>query len=423
MQKTVLIFIHEIYNIIRQPAFWVITVVVPCVVLISGIFQNFRDQQVIPPSPSPMIAVEEIEGLFSPEEDTRPQGYVDLSGLLKDVDGNSDSNTVIGYTNTSDAQADLEAEKISAYYVIPDDYLDSMQIVAYTLNYNVMADQSGYAHIQALLASNILEDKVKHLEVVFSPLEGLEENNLTPASEITRDPDNFMTMLLPYMVMSFFSVSVLGTASVLLSSLSKEAENRVLEVLLNSATPYQILLGKITGLGMVGLAQVAIYSGIGLLSLRWGNEQSWLPEEYILNPRIMLWGISFFVFGYLLYAAIIAAVGALVPNLRETSQVSTFLTVPAMVPYFFIPILLNDPNGGVAMAFSLFPLTAPGVMMLRMSTTEAVPLWQVLLSLGLLIVTALLIIRVAARLFRAQTLLAGQNFQFKRVWRAVFRQV
>jgi ABC-2 type transport system permease protein len=113
--------------------------------------------------------------------------------------------------------------------------------------------------------------------------------------------------------------------------------------------------------------------------------------------------------------------GVLVTNLRETSQASTLLMLPAMLPYFLIPALLNDPNGGIAVGFSLFPLTAPGVMLLRISSA-VVPLWQILLSLALLTLSALLVVRLAARLFRAQNLLSGQSFQLKRILRAVFFQ-
>jgi ABC-2 type transport system permease protein len=101
---------------------------------------------------------------------------------------------------------------------------------------------------------------------------------------VVRDPDNFMTMLLPYGVMSFFTLSVLGTASLLFSSLSKEKENRILEILMNSATAHQVLLGKISAVGLIGLAQVLIYGVTGLVSLRWSGEQSILPKEYVLEP-------------------------------------------------------------------------------------------------------------------------------------------
>jgi ABC-2 type transport system permease protein len=423
MRKTLLIFIQEVYVTVRQPLFWVSALFMPGLILLFTVGSGWRDSIPLPVEPSPILSEEEIKDLISPEVDTHPKGYVDQSGLLDGAFDDADSQQLIGYADEEQARADLTNGIISALYVIPADYLETMQITVYTLKYEALIDHSQYRRINGVLTSRLLEGQIEddQIETVFDPLAGLQEINLTPASEVVRDPDNFMTMLLPYGVMSFFTLSVLGTASLLFSSLSKEKENRILEILMNSATAHQVLLGKISAVGLIGLAQVLIYGATGLVSLRWSGEQSILPKEYVLEPSILIWGVAFFVSGYLLYAAIVAAMGVLVTNLRETSQASTLLMLPAMLPYFLIPALLNDPNGGIAVGFSLFPLTAPGVMLLRISSA-VVPLWQILLSLALLTLSALLVVRLAARLFRAQNLLSGQSFQLKRILRAVFFQ-
>lgn len=423
MRKTLLIFIHEVYITIRQPLFWIYTLFIPGVILLFTVGSGWRDSLPLPVEPPTIFSEEEIKELISPELDTQPKGYVDLSGLLDGAFDDADSQQLISYADEGQARADLTSEKINAFYVIPADYLETMQITVYTLKYEALIDHSQYRRINGVLTSRLLEGQIEEAEIaiVFDPLAGLQEISLAPASEMDRDPDNYMTMLLPYGVMSFFTLSVLGTATLLLSSLSKEKENRILEILMNSATAHQILLGKISAVGLTGLAQVLIYGATGLVSLRWSGEQEILPIEYVLEPSILAWGVAFFIFGYLLYAAIVAAMGVLVTNLRETSQISTLLMLPATLPYFLIPALLDDPNGGVAVGFSLFPLTAPGVMLLRISSA-VVPLWQILLSLALLTASALLVVRLAANLFRAQNLLSGQGFQLKRILRAVFLQ-
>jgi ABC-2 type transport system permease protein len=132
----------------------------------------------------------------------------------------------------------------------------------------------------------------------------------------------------------------------------------------------------------------------------------------------LLWGALFFVLGYVLYAILMAGVGALVPNLREASQATLVLVVPLIVPLMFINLLVQQPNGGVAVGLSLFPFTAPVAMMTRLSVTE-VPLWQPVAAAGFLIIAGLLVIRSVAGMFRAQTLLSGQNFSLKLLVKAL----
>jgi ABC-2 type transport system permease protein len=137
-----------------------------------------------------------------------------------------------------------------------------------------------------------------------------------------------------------------------------------------------------------------------------------VPAAYQLPPEFLFWGIVFYIFGYGLYASQMAGVGALVPNLKEASQATIMVVFPMIVPLFFMSILIEDPNGTLAIILSLVPWTAPVTMMLRLASGE-VPLWQLLASSVLLAGTAYVILRSVARLFRAQTLLSGQPFNAK----------
>ena len=116
--------------------------------------------------------------------------------------------------------------------------------------------------------------------------------------------------------------------------------------------------------------------------------------------------------GYALYASFMAGAGALAPNLREASQVTFLVMVPMIIPLMMIGALSQNPDGALSVGLSLFPLTAPVAMMARMAATE-VPLWQGGLSLGLVIVSAVLAVRWVGGLFRTQTLLSGQTFNVK----------
>jgi len=227
-----------------------------------------------------------------------------------------------------------------------------------------------------------------------------------------------LTFAVPYATMMIFYVAILMSSSLLLNSVSVEKQNRVMEILMSSINPRQLLTGKIVGLGITGLLQTLIWFGTGYTLLRLSGRTFDLPPGFELPPSILVWGIVFFLLGYAVYASLMAALGALVPNLKEGSQSTLVVIWPAIVPMFLISILIEQPHGALATGLSLFPLTAPMTMMLRLSV-GGVPWWQPPLAAGLLLLTVYFILRAVARVFRAQYLLSGQTFSVKRYFAAL----
>jgi ABC-2 type transport system permease protein len=227
-----------------------------------------------------------------------------------------------------------------------------------------------------------------------------------------RDQDNPLTFFIPYVVTMLYYISILTSASYLLSSIAKEKENRVLEILLVTVEPAKLFIGKFIALGLMGLLQNVLWVATALVLMRLSGRTFNLPAVFQLPPDFLFWGIVFFILGYGLYASQMAGVGALVPNLKEASQATIMVVFPLIVPLFFMSILVEDPNGTLAVILSLIPWTAPVTMMLRLAA-GGVPVWQLLASSALLAVTAYFILRSVVRLFRAQTLLSGQPFNAK----------
>jgi ABC-2 type transport system permease protein len=141
-----------------------------------------------------------------------------------------------------------------------------------------------------------------------------------------------------------------------------------------------------------------------------------------LAPYILVWGVVYFLLGYAVYASLLGAVGAMLPNLRETSQATMVVILPMIIPLMFISVLIAQPNGILAIGLSLFPLTAPVTMMLRL-TIITVPAWQLLLSVVILLLTAIFILRAAASMFRAQTMLSGHPLSLRNIYRMILGQV
>jgi ABC-2 type transport system permease protein len=191
-----------------------------------------------------------------------------------------------------------------------------------------------------------------------------------------------------------------------------------MEVLLVSVSSRQLLLGKIMGLGLAALAAAASWVISGYLVLGQGGPLLNIPAGFSIPPSVIFWTIAYFILGYALYASLMAGAGALVPNLKEISAATWIAGSPLFLGYFISIFAIEAPHGPLATAISLFPLTSPVGMVMRL-TIGGIPGWQLGVSVVLLALTAILAIRVAARMFRVQDLLSGQAFTPARFFRTL----
>jgi ABC-2 type transport system permease protein len=411
MPKTFLVLKHEIITTIARRSFLLMAIGVPLVgaLLMLGIsyLSSRPDSQ----------ATGMVSDLFSgqAEKSGLPEGYVDQAGILQAIPDGIPAGQFLPYPDRERAEQAVQAGEIGAYYLIPPEFMDTGEVIYNRPDFNPLSafDQSG--EMQWILTVNLLGGDEALASLVNQPLE-TETVSLAPAPE--RDEENPLTFFLPYAVTLLFYFVIIMSSSFLLNSVTKEKENRVLEILMISATPRQLLMGKITGLGVVGLLQTILWGGTAYALLRLSGRTLDIPAAFQLPPSILFWGLIFFLLGYAVYASLMASVGALVPNLREASQATFVVILPLLIPLMLISILIQDPNGALATALSLFPLTSPVVMMTRLAAGP-VPVWQPVLAAALLLVSAVFIIRSTANLFRAQTLLSGQPFTMGIFFRAL----
>ena len=239
-------------------------------------------------------------------------------------------------------------------------------------------------------------------------------------------------------------------------SVIEEKTSRIIEVIISSVKPFQLMLGKIIGTSLAGITQFTIWIisasillflvvlfldiDLGVLSgetaLAPGpmgnaadfntvvNEDMLLYTREILNiPWALLIGsfLIYFVLGYLIYSSIYAAIGAAVDNETDTQQFIFPIILPLMLAIYvgFFSVFSN-PHGPIAIGFSLFPLTSPIVMLMRLPGgigEGGVPLWQLILSIALLIVTFLGIVTLAAKIYRVGILMYGKRPTYKELFK------
>ncbi|WP_282636931.1 ABC transporter permease [Sphingobacterium thalpophilum] len=228
----------------------------------------------------------------------------------------------------------------------------------------------------------------------------------------------------------------------------EEKSNRIIEVIISSVKPFQLMMGKIVGIGMVGLTQFtmwlvltlglfitatalfvnpqdvqAVASGqpgtgnLGTVSKAVGQNgpASLLSALQSFDfTEVIVFFFLFFIAGYLLYSAIFAAAGSAVDNETEANQFSMPITMPLLLSYILsFGVIINDPNGTIATWLSFIPFTSPIAMLVRIPF--GVPLWQILTSLTLLVLTFLLITWVAARIYRVGILIYGKKASLKEI--------
>ncbi|HNR02881.1 MAG TPA: ABC transporter permease [Anaerolineaceae bacterium] len=397
MKKTLLVLKNEFISVVTRKSFLLTLVLLPLtsfiiLLVVSGIQKGDSGTASL------------LKNVFQPGSGIIMEGFIDHSGLMSVIPPDI-TDELSRYDSETAAEKALKEGTIAAYYVIPADFIETGDIICIRPDFNPLGGASSSGPVSTLVAYNLTNGDFNLAARIQNPINASE---VDISNQVQRDSGHWLTFFLPYIVTFLFYIVIMTSSSLMLSSVTNEKQNRVMEILMTSITPGQMLTGKIIALGLVGLLQTVIWLGAGLLMLRFSGKAFALGAAFQLPASILLWGILFFIFGYAMYASLMAGIGALVPSLREASQLTTVVILPMIIPLMFINALINTPDSPLATFLSIFPLSAPVSMMTRLAATQ-VPIWQVLLALALLIFTAWLLVRASASLFKAQNLLTGQT--------------
>jgi ABC-2 type transport system permease protein len=342
------------------------------------------------------------EQIEAPQQ--QAEGYVDPGNLIQSLPDNVPAGWLQPFPDEAAAQQALEAGDIDGYYLIAADYLETGDVLYVKETFNPIGDLVQSRFIEWILLFNMAGGDLSLANSLWQPL-NLEMTSLAPPTEEGYE-DNWFVELLPTLMTLTLYMVILIAASALIAAVAEEKKNRVMEILLSSVTPTQFIGGKILALGLLGLLMFLSYVGIMWLVATFGGQQLNIPLDYELPGQLIVWASVFAVLGYAMYGSLMAGLGALAPDVKDTRSTSVLLMAPMIVAYMFNIIVIEVPNGLLAIFLSLFPLTSPVSMISRMTVID-VPTWQLLLAAVLQLVTAVVIVRLVARLFRAQILLSG----------------
>ncbi|MCH7549130.1 MAG: ABC transporter permease, partial [Candidatus Krumholzibacteriota bacterium] len=197
----------------------------------------------------------------------------------------------------------------------------------------------------------------------------------------------------------------------------EEKSSRVVEVLLSSIKPFDLLFGKVVGTGLAGLTQLSIWAVAGFfISLYGATGAAPLLENIHVAPIIFVYFMLYFVLGFLLYSAMFTVIGSICSTDQDAQQLQGLVTLPLIIPILSLMLIIQSPNSTFAVVLSLIPVFTPMVMLARVILLEP-PLWQILLSIALLTASIFAAVSFSARVFRIGILMYGKRPSLREVIR------
>lgn len=312
------------------------------------------------------------------------------------------------YQDVDQALADLKAQRLVAVYSIGPDYPQTGKITAYTREGGLFLSiaSPGETQLKRLLRANLVKDRsgTGSFERVIEPAL-LQEVKMSKDGELkaVRSPlQKALGFLGPFSMFILFSMAIFSASNYLLQGAVEEKQNKVIEVLLSSVKPEELLAGKIIGLGAAGIVQVLVY-----MALIFVPAMTVLSILEVTTGKLLL-ALLYFILGYLLFASLMAATGIIGNSTHESSKLSMIWTLLSSIPLFLIQAITNNPDSLMTRTLSYFPLTAPLTMLLRISTSTATTL-DCVISTATLIAGTLFAIKGAAKIFRVTSLMYGKR--------------
>jgi ABC-2 type transport system permease protein len=352
--------------------------------------------------------------MITPTTTIEKIGYIDKVGVFNQgIDENNIQ--LIPYSTEDDAKVALVKKDIKEYFVIGIDYMSTGLIQRYTLTSEIAPSTTVQTVIRDFLLNNLLKGNTADvIQRAKSPL-NIASTTVNTAGTPAARQGGFSALILPYIFSILLMIAIFTSSGYLLQGLGEEKENRVMEILLSSISPKQLLAGKVLGLGAAGLVQIIVWLIsanflMKIASATWGNVIGSLQ----VPPDFLILGIIYFILGYLLEAVLMAGVGSVSPTAREGQQMSAIFIIPVIIPIYFMGLIMEHPENIIVKLLTFIPITAPLTVIVRLGLSE-IPLWELLVSIGILILSIWGCFVLCTKLFRTYLLMYGKRPDLKEI--------
>lgn len=401
MRKIWLIAISTYRRRIRSGMFLLFTLGLPLIMVIAG-------------------AIPWIQA--SRESPATSVGYVDQTGQLAPISEvtveDADFTRTVSFTSYESidaAETAVQRGDIAGFLVVPDGYFED-QIPTYYGEEEpgpLLDDGLSLFMLRAQLPDapewmvNRLENPAKYTFVAQ-----------TTGVSVEQGIGVVIRIGLPAVLAVVFGLAVFTGISQMGAVIVREKEQRAMEMVITSLRPRELVAGKVLGMTMLTLTQIAVWSVGGTAALLLYLAQATDVGTISIPWGVFIWAVLLGVPGYFLYALLASGLGILASDSQQAQQMAGILSFAGFVPFWMIGLFIESPDSALAVALTLFPLTAPTLGLFRMTLTQ-VPTWQLAGAVGILLVSLVATTWVVARIFRAAMLMYGQRPTPKQIWRAM----
>lgn len=391
-----------------------------------------------------VFAVPAIITYFTMQTTTQKIPILDLTNKYGSNIVEQNKNVFYQSSSTIQALSDsVRHDQISSFIVVDTNMIAKSQVTLYSKG-------SGGLSANDKIIKAVAEVRTKEL-LSKSGIDTSTYTNISKAVEIkelklfddkskdAEENDSDFQYMLAYIIAFAIYMMIILYGSKVMNGVIEEKANRIVEIIVSSAKPFEIMFGKVVGIGLVGIVQVLVWVILGIVILYvaaplmqslgadatsatqipgMGSEA--ISKEMVssmtfptISPLIIFALFFYFLAGYFIYATLYAGIGSAVDQESDAGQISTPITILIIVPILMISAIVNDPNSTMSVVLSLIPFFSPILMLARIIVTDGVlPMWQVILSVILCVLTFLGSLWVAAKIYRIGILSYGKKPKF-----------
>ncbi|MCX7026451.1 MAG: ABC transporter permease [Spirochaetes bacterium] len=410
MPKIFHVLRHEFKMAAANKIYVVLTILGPFLIFAVTVLPSLLTQ-----SPGAMASGKPVAIVGAP-----PALYGSLSASFKSM--GIEAGTAA--TEAEGKKAVLEA-KIIGLVSIEAGWPDNGKAVWYS---KTGSEASIYSAAQAVLAAAARETRIaasgmdpELVRKILAPSAFEVRKIEAGGKEVTKNEQSFLQILFTAMTfVMLLYMTVLLYGQLIGRSVVTEKTSKTVEIMLSSVTSRDLMFGKILGLGLAGLLQYGVWLSMAMVLIKLAGPLFGLAVPAGLTASNLLWLVLFFVLAFFLYASAYAALGAASEDEQHLGQLAWPLLIFLMVPLVMIGSFVTNPESGISVALSLFPMTSPIVMLIRILVSPP-PAWQILLCIAILVVSVAAMATLAAKVFRVGILMTGKRAKLKEVlhWIAV----
>lgn len=415
MKNIILIAKREFFTQVKKKSFIILTLLTPLLIIVFGGVVSL---------------------MFQANETQMQISVIDKSGLFKDK-LKSDQNIRYIFSSEETEKSLIKAlettEEMNAVMIIPKKDIHELENSIEVLTNKNLSNEAR-KNIAGNISEIIKAEKINALGISTAQIEDLNKGvnlHVVNVLEKEKKQDSFLvgvksglSMFLMYCVFTFIMMYGIRV----MRSVLEEKNNRVVEILISSVKPFELMMGKILGVTGVALVQFGVWvvmifasvmtlgsSNVGMVS-GVAEVQMVLSALSQINYGLILFVfVIYFLLGYLFYSAMYAAIGSAVDNETETQQFTLFAILPMMLGFYGSITIMNNPDGPMSFWLSMIPFTSPIAMLARIPFD--VPVWELVLSIVILLVSTLGMVSIASKIYRVGILMYGNKVTLKELWK------